>query len=78
MNPTTDIGAFAKNPSLIEYLATNTGVSLTKANAEKKIKTIFDSVVAGVLDVPGNAFGAATNSIFEASIGRLRGLTKLT
>ena len=78
MNPTTDIGAFAKNPSLIEYLATNTGVSLTKANAEKKIKTIFDSVVAGVLDVPGNAFGAAANSIFEASIGRLRGLTKLT
>lgn len=77
MNPTSEPNQFAKNPSLVEYLATNCGVSLTKANAEKKVGTYFNSIINAVTDAPGNAWGAATNAMYEGTIGRLRSLLGL-
>lgn len=74
MNPTSEPNKFLKNPSLVEYLATNCGVSLTKANAEMKAKTYVNTLVNAITDAPGNALGAVSSTLFENSIGRLRSL----
>lgn len=74
MNPTSEPMQFAKNPSLVEYLATNCGMSLTKPNAGKKVETYFTSLVNSGMDVPGNIQGGMLAGIYENSIGKIRSL----
>ena len=75
MNPSSSPVQFVRNSSLVEYLATNCGMSLTKPNAEKKINMLYESVaLSSINDVPGNIFGAALSGVYENTIGRLRSL----
>lgn len=74
MNPSNEPVNFAKNPSLVEYLATNCGMSLTKANMDKKVGAIWNSVLSSMTDAPANVSAAVSDAIFEKSIGSLRSL----
>ena len=74
MNPSNEPVNFAKNPSLVEYLATNCGMSLTKANVDKKVGTIWKTLLNAITDSPSNAASAISDAIFENTISKLGSL----
>ncbi len=74
MNPSSEPIKFAKNSSLIEYLATNCGMSLTKPNAEKKVDVMWNTLLRTFTDAPGNVTGTVLSAAYENTIGKLRSL----
>lgn len=52
MTPSTSPLRFMHNTSLVEFLATNCGMSLTKPNYEAKFKTILSSIINKFTDIP--------------------------
>ena len=74
MNPSNEPVNFIKNSSLVEYLATNCGMSLTKANVDKKIEFIWSTMLNALTDAPCNAYAAVSDAIFENTIGTLGSL----
>lgn len=58
MSPSTDPIRFMNNSSLIEYLATNCGLSLTSPNIGKKLDFAFNNWTNQFTDIPKNISGA--------------------
>ena len=54
MSPSSDPIRFMQNSSLIEYLATNCGLSLTSPNLQQKWDYIANTAINAVKDVPDN------------------------
>lgn len=63
MNTNADITNFVNNASLVDYLATNCGLSLAQPNFEKKINLVLNTVG----NIPKN-FGSAGNQILEKGL----------
>ena len=57
--------AFINNSSLIEYLATNCGMSLTKPNYEKKYSAMFNNFKSKFTDIPTSVKTAVDQSVFD-------------
>lgn len=55
MTPASDPLLFINNSSLVEFLATNCGLSLTKPNYDEKVKSFINMVENKYLDVPNTA-----------------------
>lgn len=51
MTPANNVTKFATNSSLVEFLATNCGMSLTKPNFEKKLKVTTNNIVNRFRDI---------------------------
>lgn len=54
MSPSSSPGLFMHNTSLIEWLATNCGVDLTRANPGKKWDLFVNTYKTALTDIPGN------------------------
>ena len=63
MTPSSAPKNFINNSSLIEYIATNCGMSLTAPNFEKKFSNIINTVVSAFTDIPGSIKGAIEEKI---------------
>lgn len=63
MNTNADVTNFVNNASLVDYLATNCGLSLAQPNFSEKINLVLNTVG----NIPRN-FGSAGNQILEKGI----------
>lgn len=64
ISPSTDTSLFANNSSLIDYLATISGLSLIEPQMQAKINTSVNNFVSSITDIPAN-IGAEINDFFE-------------
>jgi hypothetical protein len=64
MSPSSDPIRFANNSSLIEYLATSCGMTLTAPNFEKKWSNIINTVTAAFTDIPSTIKGSIEESVY--------------
>ena len=62
MSPTTDPLLFVNNSSLIEYLATISGLNLITPQLSKKLELLSSTIANSITDIPGNV--AALGSDF--------------
>ena len=63
MTPNDKPLLFVNNSSLIEYLATTCGMSLTKPNFEAKFKLLANSVATAFTDIPSDVGAMFTESV---------------
>nr|DAS58633.1 MAG TPA: hypothetical protein [Caudoviricetes sp.] len=63
MSPTTEPLLFINNSSLIEYLATISGLNLITPTLDKKVRMIATTLSNSVKDIPGNAMSLVTDTI---------------
>lgn len=54
ISPANNAEEFVANSALIEFLATNSGLSITNPCIEKKVQVFFNTYVNRFLDIPGN------------------------
>ena len=65
MSPSTAPRQFLNNSSLIEYLATNCGMSLTSPNYKTKYKNIINTVVSAFTDIPSTIKSSVEEDIYR-------------
>lgn len=65
MSPSSSPIKFANNSSLIEYIATNCGMSLTSPNFEKKWTNLINNVTSAFTDIPTSVKGSIEESIYS-------------
>ena len=65
MAPSTSPFAFVNNSSLLEFLATNCGLSLIKPQYRTKYKYILNSVKSSLTDIPSNVSSKVNESIYN-------------
>lgn len=65
MTPSNSPINFVNNSSLIEFLATNCGLSLIKPNYEKKFNFIVNAVKSTFTDIPQNISSSVNESIYN-------------
>lgn len=75
MSPSDDPMKFINNSSLIEYLATNCGLSLTAPNLEKKWTNILNTLGSSVLDIDNTLYSRATEFFYNVT-GKFTSLYK--
>ena len=63
ISPANKPRLFINNSSLIEYLATTCGMSLTKPNLETKYKMILDTMISSFTDIPSNVKSSIDETI---------------
>ena len=63
ISPANKPRLFINNSSLIEYLATTCGMSLTKPNLETKYKMILDTMISSFTDIPTNVKSSIDETI---------------
>ena len=74
MNKQSDPILFVNNSSLIEYLATNCGLSIVAPNLEAKTKLTVNTITNAFKDIPSNV----TSGIIEAIDNEISKFTGLT
>lgn len=65
---------FINNASLVDFIATNCGMSLTQPNYEKKWKAIWNNIFTGFTDVPSTLGQNVNEAITNEAITFMRGL----
>lgn len=65
MSPQTSPIQFINNTSLIEFLATNCGMSLTKPNYEEKYSMIVDTIKSAFTDIPTTVKSKVQENIYN-------------
>ena len=65
MTPSSAPRNFVNNSSLIEYLATSCGMSITSPNFEKKYTNIINTVVASFTDIPGSIKSSVEEEVYK-------------
>ena len=74
MSPQSSPIMFVNNSSLIEYLATNCGLSLTQPNIKTRLELTINTTVQGIMSIPDNVTSAIKESI-DNQIVAFSGLT---
>lgn len=65
MTPSSAPRNFVNNSSLIEYLATSCGMSITSPNFKKKYTNIINTVVASFTDIPGSIKSSVEEEVYK-------------
>lgn len=63
MTPSNKPSWFLNNSSLVDYIATNCGMSITKPNFEKRIDAVLSALSNTVTDIPNNVSKTISESI---------------
>lgn len=63
ISPQSDPVLFVNNSSLVEYLATNCGMSLIKPNLDKKLELTLSTIRNSVTDIPTTIGGSVMESL---------------
>ena len=66
MTPSSAPVRFGQNTSLIEYLATNCGISLTSPNIQKKVDLIYSNVTSSFRDIPSTIKSVVNESLMSS------------
>lgn len=75
MSPSSSPVMFANNSSLIEYIATNCGMSLTSPNFKTKWTNIINTVSSSFTDIPFSVKGRVEEEIYS-TIAKMTSLYK--
>lgn len=65
MTPSSKPLQFINNTSLVEFLATNCGMSLTKPNYEEKYKALISTVTSAFTDIPTTVKSTVQENIYN-------------
>lgn len=65
MTPSSSPKQFINNSSLIEYIATNCGMTLTSPNFTKKYSNIINTVVSSFTDIPDTLKSTVEESVYS-------------
>lgn len=63
ISPQSDPILFVNNSSLVEYLATNCGMSLIQPNVKKKLDLLLNTTQNAITNIPANVGGAMMESL---------------
>ena len=65
MSPSSSPMLFANNSSLVEYLATNCGITLTAPNFKTKWNNIINTTISSFTDIPSNIKSSVEEKIYS-------------
>ena len=71
MSPSSSPTLFVNNSSLIEYLATNCGLSLTNPQINNKIQNVVNAYTNAITDIPENIKSAMSEKISSLIAGSM-------